>query len=806
MGENMAGMTGGRPAAMGAAIAAVTILLGAAPAVAQESELEEIVVTSQKREQSALEVPMTVDVFSADQIEKTGALNLQEMQDFIPGFEVGSNPTQASITVRGVSSTNISTGGDPSVATFYDDIYVPRAATTITFSDMSRVEVLKGPQGTLYGRNAAAGVVNMVPNQPGEENEGFIKARIGNYNLMRIEAMGNVAVSENFFLRANALTNSRDGYLTNVIGGREPGEQDNLAARISALWRLSDATDLQLSYDYDRVDNSARGAIGLSEWAECPSNPRCGRVRNDVIDGTEGRDMWAANAKLTHEWNEQWSSKFVTGYRSFEVVNRQDEDGTAEFDRYLDTDNLEDSDILYSELQFNFDSERLHVVFGGNYSREDTHQDIPVNMNVDSVMRAVTSGIAAETGLPFDHLWNPGEMAALMSFLLQQPITPDDIIATGDFFYDVLDANLPGTPIVGPSYAGQSWSEYYFNDGDFTNWGLYGDADFQVNDRWSVLVGLRYSHDDKTFSWRNPPNTLNAVRPGTEDIVFVAIPGYEAARTGTLVAADTWSKVTGRFVLNYAISDSALTFLSYSTGYKSGGYDSLDVTTSDNPLRPEESENLELGIKGDFFSDRLRVQAGLFDMTIDGRQRTVDTLPPGQPNAIPRVITGDQQIQGIELVLDWLVTDRLRFGFLTTWRDVESQWEPYYNAIGELVTDFSSDTTDTDYTVTLDWQPAFVANVDARIEYIFNENTSALDPGVINPDQYPGFYEDRRELNARVAWHSDDERYSAALWGRNLLDQELLGGVSDITLFAFGTPFTTMETPMTWGLEFGMRF
>lgn len=777
------------------------------PAVrAQDAELDEIIVTSQKREQSALEVPMTVDVFSADQIEKTGALNLQEMQDFIPGFEVGENPTQASITIRGVSSANISTGGDPSVATFYDDVYVPRAATTITFSDMARVEVLKGPQGTLYGRNAAAGVVNMVPNQPASENEGFVKARVGNYNLMRVEAMGNMALSDSVFVRANVLSNHRDGYLTNVIGGREPGEQDNIAARLSALWQLSEATQLQLAYDYDRVDNAARGAVGLSEWAECPTDPRCGRVRNDVIDGTEGRDMWAANAKLTHEWNDSWSTRLITGYRTFEVVNRQDEDGTAEFDRYLDTDNIEDSDISYSELQFNFDAERLHVVFGGNFSRENTRQDIPVNMNVDSVMRAVTAGIAADTGFPFDHLWNPGEMAALMSFLLQQPITPDDVIATGDFFYDVLDANLPGVPIVGPSFAGQPWSEYYFNEGTFTNWGIYGDADFTINDRLNVLVGLRYSSDDKTFSWRNPPNTLNAVRPGTDDIVFVAIPGYEQARTGTLVADDDWSKVTGRAVVNYRLNDSALTFLSYSTGYKSGGYDSLDVTTSDNPLRPEESENLELGLKGDFFGERLRAQVSLFDMSITGRQRTVDTLPPGQPNAVPRVITGDQDIQGVEVVLDWLVTDTLRFGFLTTWRDVESSWEPFYNAVGELVTEFSSDATDTDYTVTLDWQPPVASAIDVRLEYIFNENTGALDPGVIDPGQYPGFYEDRKELNARVAWTSEDDRYSAAVWGRNLLDQKLLGGIRDITLFAFGTPFTSMEVPMTWGVEFGMRF
>ena len=201
----------------GAGISALC-LASTSPSLAEEASLEEITVTAQKREQSELEVPMTLDVFTARDIEETGALNLIEMQDFIPGFSMGSNPTQSTISIRGVSSVNISTGGDPSVATFYDEIYVPRAATTASFTDLQRVEVLKGPQGTLYGRNAAAGVVSIVPNRPGPENEGFIRDRVGNYNLFRVEMMGNVALSDTLFLRANALSNTRDGYVTNDFG------------------------------------------------------------------------------------------------------------------------------------------------------------------------------------------------------------------------------------------------------------------------------------------------------------------------------------------------------------------------------------------------------------------------------------------------------------------------------------------------------------------------------------------------------------------------------------------------------------
>ncbi len=781
------------------------------PALAQSTdgdEIEEVIITAQRREQSAMRVPVTVNVFGAADIEKTGALTMFDMQDFVPGFEVGKNPTQAGISIRGVSSPNITTGGDPSVATFYDDIYVPRAATQMTFGDMARVEILKGPQGTLYGRNAAAGVVNMVPNAPAPEDEGFVRARFGNHSLRRIEAMGNIALTDSFFLRANFLTNKRDGYVNNLVPDtRDPGSEDNVAFRLAGLWRISDAARIQLSFDQDRLDNAPRPAIGISQWSACPGDPFCGQVSNDVIDGSEGRDMQAIALKAFYDFSDQWSGKLLAGYRQYDVVNRQDEDGTAEIDRYLDTDNIEDSDILYNEIQLNFSGERVNAVFGANISEETTHQVIPVNLVADSAMRAVTAGIAEDTGAPLDHIWDPNQMAFLMQALTMDPtITPDLVAATGDLFYDLLDGFLPGVPVVGPSFAGQPWSEIIYNDGKFTNWGVYGDVEYAFDDRWTVLFGLRYSNDKKRFSWRNPPNTLNDSRPGTDDLVFVVVPGYEQARSDTLTARESWDKVTGRAVVNYRFSDEAMAFLSYSTGYKAGGFDSLDFTSSDNPLRPEESENLELGLKGDFFSGTLRTELSVFDMSIDGRQRTVDTMPPGQPNAIPRVINGDQQFTGVEVVLNWSPVDDVSVGFLTTWRDVDSTWEPFYNAVGEFVTETSSSSADTDYTITADWTPGLAnGSLAMRIEYIFNENNAEDDPDVINPT-IPGFGDDRELLNARVAWMSDDDNWTVALWGKNLLDNEVVSGVNDITTGTFGTTHVTIYPPQTYGVEVGVSF
>ena len=784
------------------------------PAFAQSEEqveegdvlLEEVLVTAQKREQAAIDVPMTVNVFSAAQIEKTGALVMSDIDDFIPGFEIGESSTQAPIRIRGISSSNISSGGDPSVAVFYDEVYIPRAATQMAFSDMARIEVLKGPQGTLYGRNAAAGVVNMVPNQPADFNEGFVRARLGNYALWRVEAMGNMVVSDNFWLRGNILSNNRDGYVTNTESSQDPGSQKNLTARLSGMWTISDVTQLQVSWDYDKTDNVGRAAHGISEWAACPDNPFCGKVSNDAFGAKETRDMNALTGKLFHEHNDRLSSKLIASYRKFDTVNIEDQDGTAEFDRYLDTDNVEDSDILYTELQFNYEADNYFLVFGGNYSREDTYQEIPLNTTVDAAMRAVTSELRSQTGLPFDHIWNPNEMAALMSFLLQQPISPGDVESTGNYLYDLLDANLPGVPVVGPGYAGYRWSERYYNTGDFKNYGVYGDIDFAINDKWNVIFGLRYSWDDKKFTWSAPANSFNDIRPGTDNLIFTPVPGYEEAYTGVLVASDDWSKLTGRAVVRYQISDAAQTFFTYSTGYKSGGFDSLEPETSDNPLDPEESTNYEWGIKGDFFNRRLVTELSLYYMELDGRQRSVYSKPPGQSNATPIVINGDQEFKGVEIVLNWLITDTMNLGFLTTYRDEESKWEPFYNAIGELVVDTQSNTADTDYTFTFDWYPEISnGTLDVRAEYIFYENSILSDPTIIHPD-IRGYGEDTKLLNGRVAWTTTDGRWTVGIWGKNLLDNEVTSSVDNISLASFGTSFVKIDPPRTYGVEASFNF
>ncbi|WP_295803441.1 TonB-dependent receptor [uncultured Microbulbifer sp.] len=810
-------LNGQCPIALAVAFAAGAL----APGFASASVLDEIVVTAQKREQNALEVPVTVDTFSVADIENTNALKLSDMDDFIPGFDVSSSITQSTIGIRGVSSSNISAGGDPSVAVFYDDAYVPAAATSMSFADMQRVEVLKGPQGTLFGRNAAAGTVNLVPNPPQQEFEAFVSSRVGNYGLTQLEGMVNAPLTDNFFVRGNLLSYQRDGFIDNVTpGGADAGAEDIVTGRIAALWQITDKTAAQLSYDWDEVDNASRQAIGVSEYAYS-TDPFDHKVENDVVDGGETRSMSSVNFKLTHAISDAWSLKWVSNYRQWETYNREEEDGTADITRYLDTNNTFDSDIGYHELQFNFTGERLSAVMGANYSREDIYQRTDVTASADSVTRLVTAnivndpalrgmieGAAGEMGLAMldsvDHLWDADDWATFTTLVApavgaQGPFPQDGI------YYDMVSQGLGiGGMLFGPEYAGEWWTESVENTGDFTNYGVYADFDYAVTDRLSVLAGLRYSSDEKSFTWLTPGTSFE--RDGVEEVIFPAGASYNVGE-GVRSASDKWSATTGRIVGQYDLSDNVMAYLSYSTGYKSGGFDSLNVASADDPFEPEEVDNVELGIKGDLLQN-LRVQLSYFDMTVDNRQRSVESKREGSANALPTVINGDQQIDGVEVTLDWMATESVRFGLVTTVRDVESQWQPYFDAQGVEQIDGDKSSTDTAYTVTFDWAPAIpVGDLNLHLNYIFAENSDEDQPGFLAEfADIPGVGEDDERLNGRLVWMSGDGQYELALWGRNLLDNESTSIPSGRSMAYFGTPYTSVSEPRTYGAEVRYNF
>ncbi|MCF2950099.1 TonB-dependent receptor [Paraglaciecola aquimarina] len=828
-------------------------------------KFEVIEVTSQKRVQNVMQVPITVGIINADLLEESSSIGLADVDKFIPGFDFSdANVTQAGVKIRGVSSPNISVGGDPSAATFYDDVYMPRAAQNVVFSDIERVEVLKGPQGTLFGRNAATGVVSIIPKKPSDDTEGFGKFSWGTDNLQRYEGMANVALSNNLYLRVNGLVSLQDGIVQNTAKPEwnknnkiwDLGDKNHKAARIALLWDISTGTEFQLSLDLDDLNQAPPMAIGLSAYASHGgTQPFASYTENDVRKGVESRDMYGVTAKFIHEFDDNWSMKYVASVRDWQTVNREDEDGTADITRYFDTSNNEDSDIFYTELQFNCVSARVSAVTGFSYSKENVTQTSELNITTDAVARIVTQdlnneirgGVAqqiaaaiggtsdeitqavfgpgvtfdavvdsqfSELGLPMDHLWNPGEWASALNALgygstitaaLGMPgadLNDGLVLLAGDAIYEVVSQTLGVPEIFGPSHSGQFWQESVNNTGTFTNWGAFADVDFAINDKWHVIAGLRYSNDEKDFAWYIPETSYAAVRPGVSNQLFPQV---------DISATDSWSKVTGRLVTNYQINDDNFVFASYSTGYKSGGFDSLTpISQADGQeaFAPEDVANFELGYKG-ILSDSFITNISYYQMELDNFQVAVESKQPGSTTAVSTIINENRSINGIEIDAKWNVSDAITVGIVTDFRNTDADRPSFYNAEGELLdaTSTSSD-NDTNYTATLDWFPdSKYGAINVHIDYVFVENTNAQRSDIL-PFQLaiPEYLSDRKNLSARISLSTNDDSMEMAFWGRNLLNERYIEGISNLTRAFFGTSFARINRGREIGMDFKYNF
>ncbi|MDX2369177.1 MAG: TonB-dependent receptor [Colwellia sp.] len=855
-------------------------------------EIEVISVTSQKRVQSILDVPITVGAVSEDYIEESGSIGLGDIDKFIPGFDYNdTSVTQAGVSMRGITSSSISVGGDPSSATFYDDVYMPRAAQNVVFSDMARVEVLKGPQGTLFGRNAAMGVVNMVPNLPSNETEGFIKSTFGSDDLKRYEGMLNVPLADGVYVRANFLTNEQGGIVKNIDDAQwnnsnkvwDLGERSHNAARVSLLWDISDTTNFQFAYDWDDLEQAPSMSVGISEYAyDGGKSYMGGTAENDVRGGVESRDMYGVTAKLNHEFDDNWSMKYVLSYRDWDTINRQDEDGTADATRYFDTSNNEDSNILYTELQINYVSNKVNAVAGFSYSKEDVKQRTELNLTTDTYARLVTrdlnqqidslvSGqvaamlggntdahaagafgdgttfndavqvIKASMGIEeMDHMWNADEWTntlnglglgdLIMSAIGMDgvPLTDEIVTATGNLTYDIVSTQLPalanpGVPpeylpayipdLFGPGYAGMQWQETVNNTGNFTNWGIFADVDYAITDQWNIIAGLRYSKDDKDFTWYVPATSFSEVPINS----MVDMAGGEQIPLENAIfdmvnykASNSWDKVTGRLVTSYKVTDNDMFFASYSTGYKSGGYDSLGYQAGVQPtaFAPEDTTNYEFGYKG-IWADEVIANISAYFLTLDNLQKSVSSKRADDIAAVPRIINENIEITGIEIDLRWMATDNITFGIVSEVRSTDTETPSYFNAEGNIVDaqNYSED-PNVNYTLLFDWIPDIdVGTVNFHIDYIYLENSNIDIPGLESYKlDVPEYFLDTKNLNARISWQHEDDNLKIGLWGKNLLDERYVVGFGSLTADLLGTPYALINRGVEFGIDIKYSF
>lgn len=565
----------------------------------QSLQLEEIVVVARKRAESIQDVPVAVSVFDGQTAKDLKISNIQGVVEYTPGATFAANsPGEQRLSIRGVSSGDWSASGGAGVLMMVDEEVIARDFMySATAFDIARVEVLRGPQGTTYGRNAAGGVVHILSNQPHEETEFFAKANVGNYNLLQSEAMINGALSDNVNGRLAIYSQSQDGFSDDFSTGKSVDDSENHAAR--ATLAIEPSEDLQITlratWNEDHHDNPAPrklrnpdepdflGAIVIQEPSDDPWT--VSNSDNLFYD----REVFSFSSTINWEL-ENLDLTSITTYRTGDDDARVDLFGT---EQDLVVQNVENDATTWS-------------------------QEIRLNGELED------SSVRWLAGLYYLH--EEHERSEVLEVFTNDPV------------FDAL-----GLPV----------EQTFIQENSGDSYGLFGELNYDITDATNLSVGLRYSYDKKDYE------VDHSVTFGANILSQIIAASFIADPTNPVIGKvdDSWSSVTGKVSLNHHISNDSMIYLSVGNGTKSGGFNPQPVNLEalQTPYDEEKVLSTELGIKSELFDNRLRLNAVVFNSSYEDIQ-TQGFLASG---ATVIENAGEATIQGFEVDFMWVLTEGL---------------------------------------------------------------------------------------------------------------------------------------------------
>ncbi len=774
---------------------------------ADATTLDTITVTAQGREQELQDVPIALQVLDDQMINDVAAEDMGDLDSFVPGLRINSvQPTQPEIALRGISTDDFGIGTDPAVGVFIDGVYTGRSGgILLPLTDVERIEVLKGPQGTLFGRNTAAGAVSVITKRPSDQTEAAAKLRLGNHGKQYLEAMANIPVGERSALRLNGLINHSDGWLQDGATGQDLAGDNVWATRAAWQLGLGDNTTALLSWDHENLDQRGRPTTGIVPLPPPPGRPAAPANPQDYLDprdiGTfndttasaEWRTFDGVTLIIDHgfEWGHLTST---TAWRQFDSLNRVEEDGTNRPDLYLDSTNSESNENKYQEFKFSGATDKFDWVAGVSYYEEEARQ----TSEIDTTTTAVDTAVANLGLAP----------------------TPDGTLF--GFFSQVLAAN--GIPL---SLLDHGWNEAFYNTLKTKAYAGFGDVIWHVNDKLNLTFGLRYTRDQKDFTWfndiRNAPTldaTLNALEAAgfftlagvpketfIFDLAFVDPPAM-MNKGITNRASQTWSDWSPRLVVDYHFTDDMMGYASLAKGYKAGGFNALQIGSEfDN----EDVWNAEIGIKQSFPDARLAYNLSAYYYRYDNRQ----SIRLDNTSSIPRFVvdTGDVEAYGVDFDMRWQVTDA--FGLDLNAAYIDSKYRDYgINTPAGLLDLNGQPTGEPNWSAAVGghyvWQLGSAGDLRLALRHAFRGACRSNDYSRSSGDcaDYPAFStgESQNRTDVRLGWTSAQGHWSWAVYGNNVFDNRYVTQLNVYGREAFGTVGGIVSEPRTYGLEVGLKF
>jgi iron complex outermembrane recepter protein len=604
-------------------MSAVSSLAFVAPATAQQSdergasEIADIVVTARRREENLQDAPISVTAISGEQLAASGAKDASEIGrsapnvTFLTSTNSGGTSAFAGIFIRGVGQDDFLPTADPGVGVYLDEVYLGRASGgALRLNDIKSIQVLRGPQGTLFGRNTVGGAVLVVSNRPDPSApSGRVDLGYGSDNLIEGGLVSNLPLSEKAAIRVSAQGVLQDGYARSTSDPRlEFGKRKEYGLRAQLLVQPADNMTFVAAFDYLYQRNTNVPSVALGDTAlgnppsglgtlyngfVAPTSPtgfltaaNLGSL-NPIRTGAVGKinddaDVWGISLTGEIELSDAINLKTITAYRDMKAGFASDNDGTIH--RIAQTDDLLKQQQFSQEIQLSGKTDRLQWILGAYYFRE-----IADDFNRVSVVPGSYNAVEA---LPVNLPVGPGAPVpcALQTF------TP-----------------IPGTPFRAPPPGFGLGCP--FNIANTTvdieldvatvvksrNFAGYGQFTYNLTDALSVTAGLRWTYEKKDFL----ASTLNRAVTAKLGAPFYSV--------GPFRSSNSWSQFTPKVGLEYKANDDALLYASYSRGFKSGSFNGRATDPAAlGSVNPEFVDAFELGAKTDWLDRRLRVNGSLF--------------------------------------------------------------------------------------------------------------------------------------------------------------------------------------------------
>ncbi|WP_165793783.1 TonB-dependent receptor [Hyphococcus luteus] len=757
-------------------VTALTAL--AAPAIAQDAagaddgkrRLDTITVTAQRRESTVQDSAIAVTGVTGDNLEKDRILNYSDLARSISSLSYTENsPLDQEFNIRGITNTRLDApSSDQSVGIFIDDVYIGRSGLlNADFFDVDRVEVIRGPQGVLLGRNVVGGAISIYTAEPEFDFGGAFNAEFGNYDARLFNGHLTGEIAPGLAARISFQSRTRDGYNRDVQDRRDLDDLDSIQFRGQLLWEPSSIQDFRTKLSFDYMDDSSNGihrvAIPTDPAAPGPwsaaralvdaalpgglgvrdSLPGTFRFVGESFDrGQElTREAFGVTLDIEKGLGEVATFKSITAYRAGEAYSLYNQPGFGP-----------SNPIVGSAVPLAFAS----VVNEDEEIRQFTQE-----------VRLVSN----ENGGPFD--W-------IIGAYLQE----DDIDKVDRFLYEI------DSPV--PAFGALSGESNWTNNGENSNRAVFGQLGFQLSDTIHLSAGVRWSRDKKSgVASGRAAATGDRYNPSDPTPAAPLISDFTDVPYSTKS-----SELTPQATIEWKPQDGLLAYFTYSKGYKGGGFEDTpaNATAATIAYDPETAQNFELGLKLELFDGRGRINTAGF--LIDYKDLQVTQTDDGclcniTDNA------ADARILGVETEMQFVVTNNLfLFGAATL---LDTEYKDFVDSNGLVNTGNRLQRT-----------PGYQFNVGAEVTTDFLGHPDALTLRGSYARQgklywLPDNFQHENPyglLDARLTYAPEDQNYSLSLWGKNLTDKLYR---TNIVAF-FGDEVSTLGAPRTWGISLGYSF